>query len=218
MGACCWEQKARRHAVARQGPRFDGRGRLACTHVATHLLPSGRGRHACGRLLALCRRAVRTGLAGCAGGSRPWHLALRPKLTLYEDAVYIRGQILSRVIPITEVSAVQAGYGGLDIWWGNGRMSEASAIGEQTNIDGLPGSDGRRHTMSSLILATRNTYLNQHGLTARPDPREEDERRRANSCSAVGSSTTLRSLGTPTTTGTVPDVLIRRRPGRQQAL
>lgn len=104
--------------------------------------------------------------------------ALRPKLTLYEDAVYIRGQILSRVIPIKEVSAVQGGYGGLDIWWGNGRMSEASAIGEHTNIDGLPGSDGRRHTMSSLIPATRNTYLNQHGLTARPDPREEDERRR----------------------------------------
>jgi hypothetical protein len=96
--------------------------------------------------------------------------ALRPKLTLHEDAVYIRGQILSRVIPIEEVSAVQGGYGGLDIWWGDGWMSEASSIGEQTNIDGLPGSDGRRHTMRTLILATRDTYLASHNLKARPDP------------------------------------------------
>lgn len=104
--------------------------------------------------------------------------ALRPKLTLHQDSLYIRGQVLSRIIPIEEISAVEGGYGGLDIWWGDGRMSEASTIGEQTNIDGLPGSDGRRHSMRSLILQTRDAYLREHGLRPRPDPREEAERRR----------------------------------------
>lgn len=104
--------------------------------------------------------------------------ALRPKLTLFEDAVYIRGQILSRLIPIEQIAAVEGGYGGLDIWWGDGHFSEASSIGEQTNIDGLPGSDGRRHTIRTLILTTRDAYLKGHGLIAPPDPREEDERRR----------------------------------------
>lgn len=111
------------------------------------------------------------------GMSLVWY-GLRPKLVLFEDALYIRGPILSRVIPIEEISAVAGGYGGLDIWWGEGRMSEASAIGEQTNIDGLPGSDRRRHDMRSLILETRDAYLDSHGLTARPNPVEEDERRR----------------------------------------
>ena len=73
---------------------------------------------------------------------------------------------------------MEGGYGGLDVWWGDGRMSEASAIGEQTNVDGLPGSDGRRHSMRTLILQTRDTYLQEHGLRPRPDPREENERRR----------------------------------------
>jgi hypothetical protein len=104
--------------------------------------------------------------------------ALRPKLTLFKDAVYIRGQILSRLIPIEEIAAIQGGYGGLGIWWGDGHYSEASTIGEQTNIDGLPGSDGRRHTIRTLILTTRDAYLERHGLIARPDPHEEDERRR----------------------------------------
>jgi len=104
--------------------------------------------------------------------------ALRPKLTLFEDAVYIRGQILSRLIPIEEIAAIQGGYGGLGIWWGDGHYSEASTIGEQTNIDGLPGSDGRRHTITTLILTTRDAYLERHGLIALPDPHEEDERRR----------------------------------------
>ena len=104
--------------------------------------------------------------------------ALRPKLTLFEDAVYIRGQLLSRLIAIEEIAAVEGGYGGLGIWWGDGHYSEVSSIGEQTNIDGLPGSDGRRHTMRTLILTTRDAYLELHGLIAPPDPPEEDERRR----------------------------------------
>jgi hypothetical protein len=104
--------------------------------------------------------------------------ALRPKLTVFADAVYIRGRILSRLIPIEEIAAVEGGYGGLGIWWGDGHFSEASSIGEQTNIDGLPGSDGRRHTIRTLILTTRDAYLERHGLIAPPDPREEDERRR----------------------------------------
>ena len=105
--------------------------------------------------------------------------AVRPKLMLHQDSLYIRGQILSRVIPIEEISAVEGGYGGLDIWWGDGHMSQASTIGEQTIIDGLPGSDGRRHSMRTLILKTRDSYLEEHGLPPRPDPREEDERRRS---------------------------------------
>lgn len=106
-----------------------------------------------------------------------WY-GLRPKLVLFEDALYIRGPVLSRVIPIEEIAAVGGGYGGLDVWWGDGRMSEASAIGEQTNINGLPGSDGRRHDMRTLILEARDVYLDRHGLVARPDPAEENERLR----------------------------------------
>ena len=104
--------------------------------------------------------------------------ALRPKLTLFEDAVYIRGYLLSRLIPIEQIAAVQGGYGGLDICWGDGHFSEASSIGEQTNIDGLPGSDRRRQTIRTLILSTRDAYLERHGLIALPDPHEENERRR----------------------------------------
>jgi hypothetical protein len=103
---------------------------------------------------------------------------LRPMLTLHEDAIHVRGMVLSRVIPIEEVSAVAGGYGGLHIWWADGRMSEATAIGEQANWSGMPGSDGRRHTMRTLILATRDAYLKRHGLTALPDPQHEDERLR----------------------------------------
>ena len=73
---------------------------------------------------------------------------------------------------------MDGGYGGLNIWWGDGRATEASAIGEQTNVPGLPGSDGRRHDMKELILQTRDTYLQTHGLRTRPDPHEEYERRR----------------------------------------
>ena len=103
---------------------------------------------------------------------------LRPKLTLHEDAVHIRGFMLSRVIPIEEVSAVAGGYGGLVIYWADGRASEATAIGEQTNWSGMPGSDGRRQTMRSLILSARDTYLERHGLVALPHPQDEDERLR----------------------------------------
>lgn len=104
--------------------------------------------------------------------------ALRPKLTLHEDAIHIRGFALSRVIPIEEISAMDGGYGGLDIWWGDEQMSEVTAIGEQANVSGMPGSDGRRHSIKSLVLATRDAYLTQHGLTALPDPRKENERLR----------------------------------------
>lgn len=38
--------------------------------------------------------------------------ALRPKLTLHEDAVHIRGLVLSRIIPVEEISAIEGGYGG----------------------------------------------------------------------------------------------------------
>lgn len=104
--------------------------------------------------------------------------ALRPKLTLFEDAVYIRGYLLSRLIPIEQIALVEGGYGGLDFWWGDGHFSSANSIGEQTNIEGLPGSDGRRHTIRTLILTTRDEFLERHGLIALPDPHEEDERRR----------------------------------------
>jgi hypothetical protein len=103
---------------------------------------------------------------------------LRPKLTLHEDSLHIRGFVWSRVIPIEEVSAIEGGYGGLFVWWGDGHVSEATAIGEQVNVPGMPGSDGRRHTMKSLILATRDAYLQLHQLRQLPDPRVEDERRR----------------------------------------
>jgi len=96
--------------------------------------------------------------------------ALRPKLTLFKDAVYIRGQFLSRLISIEEIAAVEGGYGGLGIWWGDGHFSEASSIGEQTNIDGLPGSDGRRHAIRTLILTTRDAYLERHDLVAPTRP------------------------------------------------
>jgi len=104
--------------------------------------------------------------------------ALRPKLVLFEDALYIRGHLLSRLISIHEISAVAGSPDGLDVWWGDGHMSEASAIGEEGLWAELPGSDGRRHDMKSLILGTRDAYLAQHGLSARPDPAVEDERRR----------------------------------------
>lgn len=68
-----------------------------------------------------------------------WY-ALRPRLVLYPDAVYVRGHILSRVIPIDQVSAVQGGHGGLTIWWGDGSMSEASRL------------FCRSHTGSSSVL------------------------------------------------------------------
>lgn len=103
---------------------------------------------------------------------------LRPKLTLHEDAVHIRGFALSRVIPIEEVSAVEGGYGGLCIFWADGRMSEAPAIGEQTNWSAMPGSDGRRHAMGKLILSTRDAYLRRYGLTPLPHPQDEHERLR----------------------------------------
>ena len=116
-------------------------------------------------------------LLGAMGIWLVWY-ALRPKLVLYEGAVYIRGHLLSRVIPISEISKVEGGWGGLTIWWADGRMSEAPAIGEQTNIDGLPGSDRRRHDIKGLILATRDRYLTAHKLTALPDPIKEAERHR----------------------------------------
>jgi hypothetical protein len=103
---------------------------------------------------------------------------LRPRLRLHEDALHVRGVLLSRVIPIADVSAIQGGYGGLDIWWGDGRFTEVSTIGEQNNIEWLPGGDSRRYTMRDLILETRDTYLHEHALQARPDPRQEQERQR----------------------------------------
>lgn len=72
-----------------------------------------------------------------------WY-GLRPKLVLFEDAVYVRGHVLSWVIPTQEVSVCEGGYGGLSISWGDGHLSVAPAIGEQTNLDGLP--DPRRRT------------------------------------------------------------------------
>ncbi|WP_218144428.1 hypothetical protein [Pedococcus cremeus] len=103
---------------------------------------------------------------------------LRPRLRLHEDAMHVRGVLLSRVIPIEEVSAVQGGYGGLDIWWGDGRFTEVSSIGEQNNVEWFPGGDGRRYLMRDLILDTRNEYLRAHGLKSRPDPHREQERQR----------------------------------------
>ena len=105
-------------------------------------------------------------------------LALRPKLTLHEDALHIRGFIFSQVVPIEEVSAVNSGYGGLDVSWGDGHTSGASAIGEQANLPGMPGSDGRRHAMKSTILLTRDEYLKAHGLLPLPDPQAEQDRQR----------------------------------------
>ena len=103
--------------------------------------------------------------------------ALRPKLSLYEDALWIRGHLLSRVIPIEQIAVVEAGYYGLDVFWGDDGFSQVPAIGEQTNIEGLPGSDRRRHDIRGLILQTRDDYLRRHGLEALPDPRKEHERR-----------------------------------------
>lgn len=116
-------------------------------------------------------------LLAAVGAGLVWY-ALRPKLILFQDALYIRGHILSRVIPIQEIAKVEGGYGGLSIWWGEGRMSEAPAIGEQTNIEGLPGSDGRRHDIKNLILDTRDKYLQTHHLQALPDPYEQAEQHR----------------------------------------
>ena len=103
---------------------------------------------------------------------------LRPRLRIHEDALHVRGVVLSRVIPIAEVSAVQGGYGGLDIWWGDGRFTEASTIGEQNNAEWLAGGDSRRYSMRDLIFETRDAYLREHGLEARPDPHRELERQK----------------------------------------
>jgi hypothetical protein len=116
-------------------------------------------------------------LLAALGVGLVWY-ALRPKLVLYPDAVYVRGHILSRVIPIDQVSAVQGGYGGLTIWWGDGSMSEAPAIGEQNLVGWLPGDDSREVDMRELILSTRDAYLFENGLAALPDPREVAERQR----------------------------------------
>jgi hypothetical protein len=117
--------------------------------------------------------------------------ALRPKLTLFEDAVYIRGQFLSRLISIEEIAAVEGGYGGLGIWWGDGHFSEASSIGEQTNIDGLPGSDRRRHAIRTLILTTATRTWSDMTWSHPPDPHEEDDGRRSEFKERGWGSTTL---------------------------
>lgn len=96
--------------------------------------------------------------------------ALRPKLTLHEDAVHIRGLVLSRIIPVEEISAIEGGYGGLVIRWGDGRMTEATAVGEESNLPGWPGSDGRRHNMRSFILATRDAHLQRQRPSPLSDP------------------------------------------------
>ncbi|HQK95337.1 MAG TPA: hypothetical protein PLD23_17710 [Armatimonadota bacterium] len=103
---------------------------------------------------------------------------LRPRLRLHEDALHVRGVVFSRVIPIADVAAVQGGYGGLGIWWGDGRFTEASTIGEQNNVEWLPGGDSRRYSMRDLIFETRDAYLLEHGLEARPDPHHELEGQR----------------------------------------
>jgi hypothetical protein len=56
-------------------------------------------------------------------------------------------------------------------------VTEATAVGEETNLPGLPGSDGRRHTMRSLILATRDAHLERHRASPLSDPDAEDDRR-----------------------------------------
>lgn len=106
-----------------------------------------------------------------------WY-ALRPKLMLFTDAVYIRGHILSRVIPIQEITTVRGGYYGLDIGWGEDSVSLAPTIGEQNVVSWLPGDDSREVDMRQLILSTRDSYLTEHNLTARPDPQLEYERQR----------------------------------------
>ncbi|MGN6302969.1 MAG: hypothetical protein ACTHN8_17940, partial [Angustibacter sp.] len=114
---------------------------------------------------------------GALAGAGLIGYALRPKLSLYEDALWIRGHFLSRVIPIEQIAVVEAGYSGLNVFWGDDGFSQVPAIGEQTNIEGLPGSDRRRHDIRGLILETRDAYLRRHGLAALPDPRKEQERR-----------------------------------------
>lgn len=54
----------------------------------------------------------------------------------------------------------------------------ALPIGLQNVVSWLPGDDGREVDMRQMILSTRNAYLARHNLTARPDPRLEEERRR----------------------------------------
>jgi hypothetical protein len=66
--------------------------------------------------------------------------ALRPKLTLFEDAVYIRGRILSRLIPIEQIAAVEGAMAGSTSGWATGTSTRPAASASRPTSTGCPGA------------------------------------------------------------------------------
>lgn len=107
---------------------------------------------------------------GTALGAGAIALALRPKVTLYEDAVTVRGLFVTRVIPIEEVFEVVSGRDGATIAWGDAEYTTTYFIGETGWLLTLPSERRQIVDLRTRILGTRDTYLAEHGLQAPVDP------------------------------------------------
>jgi hypothetical protein len=86
------------HCVSRLQDRH--RGRVVCTVVAARILfPAVGLAMVAGAFWPYAGKPYEPIWVGVAVGAVLVIWALRPKLTLFEDAVYIRDRILSRLIP-----------------------------------------------------------------------------------------------------------------------
>ena len=76
-----------------------------------------------------------------------------PVVRLAGSALYARGLIFHRTIPVTDIVQVIPGYGGLDIETTDGRHFEATGVGEKWNIAAWLGHRTAADSIADTILA-----------------------------------------------------------------
>lgn len=102
--------------------------------------------------------------------------ALRPGIDLTHDTVVVRGHIVARRIPLSQLADVELSRAGLVFWYGEHGVKEAPLVGEQNLLGGGPSSEERADAARVAILVARDIYLRDHGLGRPADPRDTDER------------------------------------------
>jgi hypothetical protein len=80
----------------------------------------------------------------------------RPCVRLHGDAVFARGVVFSRSIPLRDLEDVVPGYRGLDLVTTAGRTFQVTGVGEKWNITNWLSRRGRADSMADVLLAARD--------------------------------------------------------------
>jgi hypothetical protein len=80
----------------------------------------------------------------------------RPCVRLYSDAVFARGVVLSRSIPLRDLEDIVPGYHGLNLVTTAGKSFQATGVGEKWNITDWLGKRSRADDLADVLLAARD--------------------------------------------------------------